>query len=333
MGERVNRVERLTGLLLALQRGQQSAQQLADRFEVSRRTILRDLDALSRIGVPLIATQGRGGGFRVQEGYWLPPLHLSQDEAAAVLFALGLAEDHRGGSPLGQAQHSAREKLESALGTDIRLAARSTVDEIRVTHHHASPDPATIDLIRTSIREERWLRVAYRGARGESTRTVLPVSLTVSFGKWYVQAVDDLRSAMRIFRVDRFVEVRKALAPANAADLISTAHAGNATYGEPSNPRVEVLLTEIGLQLALDHPDFHSRIAHDGASPSLRFHCPEHELPYYASEILRFGPEAQIISPPELSHLAIRQASSLLEHHQPEMHRPSPENDDRQVSP
>ena len=95
----MNRIERLTGLLLVLQQGQRSAQELADRFEVSRRTILRDLDALGEMGVPIVSTPGRSGGFRVMDDFWLPPLHLSAGEATAVLLALELAGNADGESP------------------------------------------------------------------------------------------------------------------------------------------------------------------------------------------------------------------------------------------
>ena len=65
----MNRTDRLTGIILALQRGRQTAAQLADRFEVSRRTILRDIDALAQIGVPVVSLPGAGGGLALAEGY------------------------------------------------------------------------------------------------------------------------------------------------------------------------------------------------------------------------------------------------------------------------
>ncbi len=84
----MTRTDRLTGIILALQNGRHTAAQLAARFEVSRRTILRDVDALSQIGVPVVALPGPGGGLALADGYWLPPLHLSAAEAAVLLLAL-----------------------------------------------------------------------------------------------------------------------------------------------------------------------------------------------------------------------------------------------------
>jgi predicted DNA-binding transcriptional regulator YafY len=70
----MNRTDRLTGIILALRGGRQTAAQLATRFEVSRRTILRDVAALGEIGVPVVGSSGAGGGFELADGYWLPPL-------------------------------------------------------------------------------------------------------------------------------------------------------------------------------------------------------------------------------------------------------------------
>jgi predicted DNA-binding transcriptional regulator YafY len=84
----VNRIDRLTGIILALQGGRKPAAVLAERFEVSRRTILRDIDALSQIGIPIIALPGPGGGYSLAEGYHLPPLNISPAEATLVILGL-----------------------------------------------------------------------------------------------------------------------------------------------------------------------------------------------------------------------------------------------------
>src|SRR4051794_14553879 len=106
----MNRSDRLTGILLALQGGRKTARQLSNRFEVSRRTILRDIDALSQIGVPVVALTGTGGGYEVAAGFWLPPMQLTVDEASLLLIALkglGPAE----GSPFGKGRLTVEEKL------------------------------------------------------------------------------------------------------------------------------------------------------------------------------------------------------------------------------
>jgi predicted DNA-binding transcriptional regulator YafY len=311
----VNRVDRLTGLLLTLQQGQVSAQALADRFEVSRRTILRDLDALAEIGVPLVSAPGRSGGFRVEDGYWLPPLHLSTDEAAALLFAIGLAENADGDSPLGNAHRSAREKIEGALRPNVRAAANSTIGAIQVARHHSSIDPMVTATILGSITGKQWLRMRYRSPSGESTRTMLPLSLSVSSGKWYVRSVDEHRQAIRIFRLDRITELRRTPTPSDATEIVERATREDGSYRASTNPEVLVELTEIGLALALDHLDFHRWLTPAPGGAVLRFRCPVAELPYYCRELLRFALEARVLAPEELRTMMIEHTTTVLEHH------------------
>ncbi len=86
-------LDRLFGILLALQRTQSvSATHLARQFEVSTRTIYRDLQTLSALGVPIYTARGQGGGFRLREGYFLPPLTFSRGEGIVLLLGLSLLQ-------------------------------------------------------------------------------------------------------------------------------------------------------------------------------------------------------------------------------------------------
>ena len=114
----MNRTDRLTGIILALRGGRRTVQELADRFEVSRRTILRDIGALSEIGVPLITTAGTGGGVEIADGYWLAPLQLTAAEASALL--LGLQAFGDAGAPLAPERDLRRRETPGDLATGHR---------------------------------------------------------------------------------------------------------------------------------------------------------------------------------------------------------------------
>src|SRR3954469_10782685 len=93
----VNRLDRALGILLLLRSGAGiSARELARRFEVSTRTIYRDIEALSALGVPVYAERGRGGGIRLLEGYFLPPVSFTQREALSLLLGVTLLGSLRG---------------------------------------------------------------------------------------------------------------------------------------------------------------------------------------------------------------------------------------------
>ncbi|HKG24485.1 MAG TPA: HTH domain-containing protein, partial [Thermomicrobiales bacterium] len=127
----MNRSDRLTGIIIALQTRRQTAAQLAERFEVSRRTILRDVDALSQIGVPVVALPGSGGGFELVDGYWLQPVQLTSDEAGALLLAARSLTDHPAG-PLAGPGRSAVDKLRAALRPDVLSEAEQELGRLQL---------------------------------------------------------------------------------------------------------------------------------------------------------------------------------------------------------
>lgn len=306
----MHRSDRLTGILIALQASPRSAAELAARFEVSRRTIMRDIDALGEIGVPVIAEVGRNGGYRIADGFWLPPMHLTADEATVLIFALeyiGTA-DH---SPLGDAHRSVLEKIRALLNPDIESDVTRNLSSMSVLRHHDDPEASVIALLRIGVQDRQWIAIEYEGLRDVTERAILPERVYVSGGRWYVEAVDSLRSQRRNFRVSRISHARKTVPPFSAVQAIAAARASDGEYHDRRNPLVHVELTRTGVVLAQDHPDFHDHLT----ETSVVFHCPSSELPYYARELLSFGSEARIVGPPELIDWMQRRLSDLWQHH------------------
>ena len=126
----MNRLDRALGIVLALRGSKEvSAQQLAQRFEVSPRTIYRDMETLSALGVPIYAERGRAGGFRLLEGYFLPPIMFTQDEALGLVVGLTLLQALRS-RPFALALDTAEKKLVAAVPEQLRevlLEARQRI--------------------------------------------------------------------------------------------------------------------------------------------------------------------------------------------------------------
>lgn len=306
----MNRGDRLVGILIALQAAPRTAAVLAARFEVSRRTIMRDIDALGEIGDPVIAEIGRHGGYRIAEGFWLPPLHLTTDEATILIFALqhiGTADQ----SPLGDAHRSVLEKLQATLSSRVTAGVLRNLGNMQVLRDHDSPAPDIIELLRLGVRERQWLRISYEGIRELTERAILPVRVYVDHGRWYVEAVDSLRGQGRTFRISRIVSAAKSITPPNAAQSTADAHASSATYHSEKHPLIRIGLNESGVAIARDHPDFRDHVANG----TIEFRCPPSELPYYARELLRFGTAATIEHPPELIALTRTLLTGIASHH------------------
>ena len=205
------RADRLLSLLLLLQhRGRRSARELADELEVSTRTVLRDIDALSAAGVPVYAERGRHGGFALLPGYSTDLTGLTHDEALALL-VVGSRGDGAGMAP---ALASAMRKVVAGLPASQRDAAgrdagRILVQDDRWLPHVApeSADDAVLGAVRAAVFAGRRLELRY-AARDEEPRwrTVDPGGLVSQGGRWYLLALRDGQE--RTYRLSRVRELR-----------------------------------------------------------------------------------------------------------------------------
>jgi len=202
------RADRLLSLLLLLQnRGRMTATALAQRLEVSERTIYRDLDALSAAGVPVYAERGPNGGCVLRPGYHTDLTGLNQAEVSS-LFA-GTAGRVLDALGLGPGLQTALVKLEAALPA----ARRTDAERVRTRLHvdaaawFASNERTPhLAMLRDAVFADRRVQLTYdRGGKAAAPRVVDPLGLVVKGGIWYLVA--SANDQMRVFRVSR---IRKA---------------------------------------------------------------------------------------------------------------------------
>ncbi|MFE9554564.1 helix-turn-helix transcriptional regulator [Streptomyces sp. NPDC006692] len=197
--------DRLLSILLLLQtRGLVPATELADRLDVSVRTVYRDIEALSASGVPVYTERGRHGGVALLPGYRTDVTGLTADESRA-LFVLAAQGAHTA-LGLDDALGSALRKVMAALPEPHRPAAELTSRRILVDPERwmRTAAPAVdLDVLNTAVFADRRLRLRYRhgGAKTLNSYTVDPYGLVVKAGVWYLVA--DHRGAPRLFRAER----------------------------------------------------------------------------------------------------------------------------------
>jgi predicted DNA-binding transcriptional regulator YafY len=204
--------------------------ELADRLEVSPRTIRRDVERLRELGYPVESLTGPAGGYRLRAGTAMPPLLLDDDEAIAI--AVGLRTAARA-SVTGIEDTSVRAlvKLEQVLPAHLRRRVQA-LQSATLTLPAGGPtvDAQVLTVIATACRDSECLRFGYRGRDGaESRREVEPHSLVNLGRRWYLVAWDRGREDWRTFRVDRLTGpaatgVRfagRALPAKDAADYIA----------------------------------------------------------------------------------------------------------------
>ncbi|TXR55439.1 helix-turn-helix transcriptional regulator [Quadrisphaera setariae] len=206
------RADRLVSLVLLLrQRGRMTAPELATELEVSVRTVMRDVEALSTAGVPVYAERGRHGGFALLPGFRTELTGLTDDEATALLattsrpgHALGLGAD------VGAAVRKVLDAVPAAGVARARSAARRLLvepDADLLARRQAADEvlPAVVAAVREAVVAGRRLRIEHTGADGAggqgATRTVDPVGLVTSRGRHYLLATRSGRD--RTYRLSR----------------------------------------------------------------------------------------------------------------------------------
>jgi predicted DNA-binding transcriptional regulator YafY len=222
----VGRSTRLLSLLQAL-RGRRhpvTAASLARELEVSERTIYRDISALADQGAPI---QGEAGvGYVLRPGLFLPPLMLTEDETEAVLLGLRYV-DQRGDEVLTRAAGNARAKITSILSREMRAAADAPLSIPGPDGYGFPQNAVPLALLRTAIRTQQRLAIAYIDQRDRRTeRVVWPILLGFMDNARVLTGWCELREAFRFFRTDRILsaEARERY-PGRRADLVGTFHA------------------------------------------------------------------------------------------------------------
>jgi predicted DNA-binding transcriptional regulator YafY len=229
----VNRTDRLYALveeLRAVAPRPRSARWLATRFEMSVRTMERDIGALQESGVPIYAEPGRTGGYCLDKARTLPPINLTPAEAVAMALALRRLK----GTPFQEYGGTALRKLVAAMHTDDAEAARALASRIHLlgdggaNDGHANDDHANDDgqghgagrhvdggpkasmprWVADALENRRVLRIGYADREGAVTmREIEPLGYVGKPDHWYLVAWCRLRDALRVFRTDRITTV------------------------------------------------------------------------------------------------------------------------------
>ena len=297
------RATRLVSLLLLLQmRGQLTAQQLASHFEVSVRTIHRDVESLVDAGVPVEAVRGPAGGYRLAGGYRTKLTGLTAAEAEALFVAPAPAAE----LGLGGVLANARLKVLAALPAELQERANRAERFFHLDGRRwfrAEDTVPHLPAIASATWQERRLSARYREGRRVVQRTLDPLGLVLKAGAWYLVAH---RSAgMRVYRVSRFVSVRvrdEGFERPEGFELASYWQEWSRTF-EASRPRVEVALraseaTLRHLPQDLQRGDGVYTVGFENLEEAFR-------------ELLKFGPDAEVLEPVELRERIAATASEV----------------------
>jgi predicted DNA-binding transcriptional regulator YafY len=319
----LNRTERLFALILLLQnRPSMTSRELAEHFGVSRRTIFRDLRALSESGVPL--TYADGGGYEILEGYQLPPLMLSAREAATLLMGTEFMKLQADASLRKDAGQVAM-KIQSVLPDEVqeyidRLKQRTVLDPYWLHAYQEDEEERGrwYELSEAVARQRTISMEYYVQSRDELTRRkVDPLGLVYYTDHWNLIAFDHLREAIRNFRLDNIQSMHTTLArfePPSDFDL--EAHLKERGQS-PQNQQITIRFSEAVYQWArrgVPAQIEEERELDGGVEVTFSFE----NLDYLAHWLLRYGTQARVLAPDTLRKRVRDEAMALAGQYAPE---------------
>lgn len=302
----MKRIDRLFAILLCLQKQKRvRSQDLASKFEVSQRTIYRDILALNEGGVPIVSLPGEG--YELLAGYYLPPLNFSDSEALALILGTQLLRQQAAGSVTAGAQ-GALDKITAALPKSVRARVESLTSIISFL---SQPDRFNLDdphllTLQRAIQEQRVVQLRYHGIDRDAAteRVIEPHRLFYAGGIWYVEGYCRLRRDLRVFRLSRVEKLAL----------------GAATFGKRVWVRkmpTEGIVVRIRFSVTIlrwirerQHYTFQEEESGSGADGAIMTYQVR-KMAEIMPWVLSWGAGAEVLAPPELREQIYREAEKL----------------------
>lgn len=197
------KIDRLIGILsVLLQEERVTAPELAKQFEVSRRTISRDIENLCRAGIPIYTAQGAGGGIGIMEGYRMDRTLLTSKDMQMILAGLRSLDSVSGSHYYGQLM----EKIKA--GSSDFVSGRDSI-LIDLSSWYKEALAPKIEKIQSAIEERQQLSFQYYGPKGESRREIEPYYLIFKWSSWYVWGWCLKRKDFRLFKLNRMDQLAR----------------------------------------------------------------------------------------------------------------------------
>ncbi|WP_270170814.1 helix-turn-helix transcriptional regulator [Paenibacillus sp. SYP-B4298] len=309
----MKRSDRLMAIVLALSQRQETAASLADKLEVSRRTILRDMQALSELGVPIYAINGLHGGYRLMEGYTLPPLQLEPNEALTLLLAMQSMTAYAD-TPFNRERWTVMDKVKGLLPTEMLDKAGTLLHHMAVDVPRRSYTAPHVYALVEYAAAGQWITAHYRSRNHERRLLLLPKHIYAAHGFWYCDAYSQTHQEVRRFRIDRMSELEKAEAPEEARPDALAAAGASSTAAQPDNGfRLQVELTYRGmLEVERDEHIGEQITAISDERWLLDTLLPESEREWAIRLFYSLGTDARVMQPPELAEAITAMARATI---------------------
>lgn len=289
------KIDRLVSIIMILlDKKRIGAQELADMFEVSLRTIYRDIDAISLAGIPVRGTSGVGGGFEIMPEYKIDKKVFSAADLSALLMGLSSLSNIVRGDELVHALAKVKSFIPADRAQDIELKANQIGIDLSPWIGNSCLQPY-LEIIKSALQENRLLSFEYIAHHGnKTTRTVEPYQLVLKGNHWYLQGYCQKRNDFRLFRLSRMSNLQmqeEIFAPRDYqrpildfADILKT-----------RQTKIKIRIHKSVLDRALDFCAYEDLLP-DGAEYYL-VDFPFIENAYHYDILLSFGDKCECLEP------------------------------------
>jgi predicted DNA-binding transcriptional regulator YafY len=280
-----------------------TVRELADEFGLSTRTITRDLQELSLLGVPLYSVQGRGGGYRMLQERMLPPIAFTESEAMAMFFACQSLQ-YFGSTPFDEGAETALRKFYHYLPESAKQQIARLKDKVAIWNPQRIMASDVLKTLLYAIMANKVLKIDYDSPSGRAERRIQLIGLYASNGYWYGPSYCFDKEEFRLFRADRIhrAEIDESVQYQEELEQLSPWNetAKNA-IGKPVT--MTVSLTAKGMRMLQADAWFASFLEQqkDGTGRAV-LPITEDKLNYYADLFWQLGEDAVILSPPQAVH-------------------------------
>ena len=295
------KIDRLIGILsVLLQREKTTAPELAERFEVSRRTINRDIEDLCKAGIPIRTSQGTGGGISIMDGYRMDRTILTSKDMQMILAGLRSLDSVSGNSYYGQLM----EKIQA--GSSSLISGRDSILIDLSSWYRESLTPK-IETIQDAIGDRHLVRFQYFSPSGDSERTVEPYYLVFHWSSWYLWGWCRDRAAFRLFKLNRMDSVREMEENYECKDAPLPDLSNEKIF--PSRIRVKALFEPDQKWRLVE--DFGPECFVENDDGRLLFTTDHTDLESLVAWLMSFGDKAEVLEPEEAREAVARMAKRM----------------------
>ena len=312
----MNRIDRLTAILIHLQSKKVvKAEEIADRFEMSLRTVYRDVKALMEAGVPIGSEAGKG--YFIVDGYHLPPVMFSQDEASAILLAGKLVEKMTDES-VRKAFESALMKIKSVLsevGKDHLETLETYVEVFQSPRYQASqfPNHFLTDIQKALVNREVVV-LDYHSTKEQVTkREVEPIGIFYYSSAWHLIGWCRMRNDYRDFRADRIKKLTHTEKKFDRRNLLSLQDYLH-TYMK-SHEGLEKVIVTFDKSVFIHRSHVYGFVSEEDLGNKVRVTFLADHLGWLARWLLSYGGAVEIEQPEKLRTMVVELVEELQSHY------------------